>query len=142
MSDYQQPERPQETREQGQKGHERQPELRYAGYPPVQGPPEQLYGFPPPQGPPETQWGLGYPSGKRPPQVRRSYPPEQRRPQLRQAYPPVHLPPVKPYPPDPYIDQFPLPEALYRGTLFRWLYDPYEKPYRRYRPCEETCDSP
>ncbi|WP_019120534.1 spore coat associated protein CotJA [Brevibacillus massiliensis] len=43
------------------------------------------------------------------------------------GYPPIHLPPVKPYPPDPYIDQFPLPEALCAGTLFRWLYDPYDR---------------
>jgi hypothetical protein len=46
------------------------------------------------------------------------------------GYPPINLPPVKPYPPDPYIDQFPLPEALAAGTLFRWLYDPYVDPYR------------
>jgi hypothetical protein len=46
------------------------------------------------------------------------------------SYPPVNLPPVKPYPPDPYMDQFSLPEALVTGTLFRWLYDPYENPYR------------
>jgi hypothetical protein len=45
------------------------------------------------------------------------------------GYPPINLPPVKPYPPDPYIDQFPLPEAICAGTLFRWLYDPYENPY-------------
>ncbi|MCG6197535.1 spore coat associated protein CotJA, partial [Anoxybacillus sp. LAT_38] len=29
-----------------------------------------------------------------------------------------------------YMDQFSLPEALVAGTLFRWLYDPYENPYR------------
>ncbi|WP_139489757.1 spore coat associated protein CotJA [Brevibacillus dissolubilis] len=46
------------------------------------------------------------------------------------GYPPINLPPVKPYPPDPYIDQYPLSEALRRGTLFRWLYDPYVNPYR------------
>jgi len=46
------------------------------------------------------------------------------------TYPPINLPPVKPYPPDPFIDQFPLPEALRAGTLFRWLYDPYVNPYR------------
>jgi hypothetical protein len=45
------------------------------------------------------------------------------------GYPPINLPPVKPYPPDPYIDQFSLPEALCVGTLFRWLYDPYRNPY-------------
>ncbi|UFJ42016.1 spore coat associated protein CotJA [Brevibacillus humidisoli] len=50
-------------------------------------------------------------------------------PEVRRGYPPVNLPPVKPYPPDPYIDQFPLPEALRTGTLFRWLYDPYVNPY-------------
>ncbi|MFY0544505.1 spore coat associated protein CotJA [Brevibacillus sp. H7] len=48
----------------------------------------------------------------------------------RHGYPPINLPPVKPYPPDPFIDQFPLPEALCAGTLFRWLYDPYVDPYR------------
>lgn len=41
----------------------------------------------------------------------------------------VPVPPVKPYPPDPYIDQFSLVEALQTGTLFRWLYDPYVNPY-------------
>ncbi|MGE5704440.1 MAG: spore coat associated protein CotJA, partial [Clostridia bacterium] len=44
---------------------------------------------------------------------------------MHHGYPPVNVPPVKPYPPDPYIDQFTLPEALKAGTLFRWLYDPY-----------------
>lgn len=47
-----------------------------------------------------------------------------------QGYPPVNIPPVKPYPADPYLDQFPLSEALRAGTLFRWLYDPYADPYR------------
>jgi hypothetical protein len=47
------------------------------------------------------------------------------------GYPPVNLPPAKPYPPDPYMDQFSLPEALCTGTLFRWLYDPYDNPYRK-----------
>ena len=46
---------------------------------------------------------------------------------VRRGYPPIHVPPVKPYPADPYIDQFTLSEALMAGTLFRWLYDPYEK---------------
>jgi hypothetical protein len=46
------------------------------------------------------------------------------------GYPPINLPPVKTYPPDPFIDQFTLPEALCAGTLFRWLYDPYVDPYR------------
>ncbi len=49
---------------------------------------------------------------------------------MRPGYPPINLPPVKQYPPDPFIDQFPLPEALATGTLFRWLYDPYVDPYR------------
>ncbi|MCK9906151.1 hypothetical protein MXD81_09490 [Microbacteriaceae bacterium K1510] len=43
----------------------------------------------------------------------------------RRGYPPITLPPVKAYPPDPFIDQFTLPEALMAGTLFRWLYDSY-----------------
>jgi hypothetical protein len=46
------------------------------------------------------------------------------------GYPPINLPPVKPYPPDPYLDQFNLHDAMRRGTLFRWLYDPYCNPYR------------
>ncbi len=48
------------------------------------------------------------------------------------GYPPISLPPVRPYPPDPFINQFPLPEALRRGTLFCWLYDPYVDPYRQF----------
>lgn len=45
------------------------------------------------------------------------------------GYPPLPFRPVQPYPPDPFIDQFPIPEALTRGTLFRWLYRPYVNPY-------------
>lgn len=47
----------------------------------------------------------------------------------RRAYPPMLIPPVKPMPVPPrdYTDQFPYYEALEKGTLFRWLYDPYEK---------------
>ncbi|MBO8162352.1 MAG: spore coat associated protein CotJA [Brevibacillus sp.] len=58
---------------------------------------------------------------------RRSHRREQ---EYHRGYPPINLPPVKAYPPDPYIDQFSLPEALRKGTLFRWLYDPYVDPYR------------
>lgn len=36
---------------------------------------------------------------------------------------------VKQSPPDPYIDQFPLPEALALGPC-SVLYDPYIDPYR------------
>lgn len=44
-------------------------------------------------------------------------------------YPPIPFPPVKPMPKPPkdYSDQFPLREALMKGTLFKWLYDPYHK---------------
>ncbi len=46
-----------------------------------------------------------------------------------QNYPPIPFPPVKemPMPPYDYLDQFSLAEALEKGTLFRWLYDPYYK---------------
>ncbi|RNB91286.1 hypothetical protein EDM56_06820 [Brevibacillus fluminis] len=43
---------------------------------------------------------------------------------------PVSMPPTKPYPADPYIEQLPLAEALRKGTLFRWMHDPYADPYR------------
>ncbi|MDF2680119.1 MAG: hypothetical protein K0R47_1309 [Brevibacillus sp.] len=33
--------------------------------------------------------------------------------------------PVNPFPPDPYINQFKLSEALQTGTLFQWLHTPY-----------------
>ncbi|GAA4716182.1 hypothetical protein [Brevibacillus fulvus] len=65
--------------------------------------------------------GLGYDQGYMPP-----YGPGVSGYQ-RHVYPPIHVPPAKAFPPDPYIDQFPLPEALQTGTLFRWLYDPYGK---------------
>ena len=43
-------------------------------------------------------------------------------------YPPTPFPPVKPMPmpPKDYMDRFTLREALDKGTLFKWLYDPYE----------------
>lgn len=39
------------------------------------------------------------------------------------------IPPVKPMPMQPYnyTNQFSLSEALEKGTLFKWLYDPYHK---------------
>lgn len=46
------------------------------------------------------------------------------------GYMPVSIPPAKPYPADPYMEQLPLSEALRTGTLFRWLNDPYSDPYR------------
>lgn len=52
------------------------------------------------------------------------------------GYPPMNIGPVKPMPPDPFIDQFSLPVALKLGTLFRWLYDPYCDPYRE--RCKES----
>lgn len=35
------------------------------------------------------------------------------------------IPPVKPKPNNTYTDQFDIYTALQKGTLFRWLYDPY-----------------
>ncbi|WP_353963328.1 spore coat associated protein CotJA [Tepidibacillus marianensis] len=32
-----------------------------------------------------------------------------------------------PLPPTDYTNQFPLNKVLKKGTLFKWLYDPYEK---------------
>ncbi|WP_132767102.1 spore coat associated protein CotJA [Tepidibacillus fermentans] len=47
----------------------------------------------------------------------------------RRPYPPIPIPPVKriPLPPQDYTKQFPLDKALMKGTLFKWLYDPYVK---------------
>ncbi|MBO8173207.1 MAG: spore coat associated protein CotJA [Bacillaceae bacterium] len=45
------------------------------------------------------------------------------------GYPPVNIPPVKPIPFDTFSGQFPLSVALRKGTLFKWLYDPYHDPY-------------
>ncbi|GBF10945.1 spore coat associated protein CotJA [Tepidibacillus sp. HK-1] len=47
----------------------------------------------------------------------------------RRPYPPIPIPPVKPMPGPgrDYLDQYSLPKALEKGTLFKWLYDPYEK---------------
>ncbi|MFT9488088.1 spore coat associated protein CotJA [Tepidibacillus infernus] len=47
----------------------------------------------------------------------------------RRPYPPISIPPVKPMPGPgrDYLDQYSLPKALEKGTLFKWLYDPYEK---------------
>lgn len=90
------------------------PQMGY--YPPGYPAPPSGYpqvGYPPPQ--------VGYPSGRYP-QPPVGCPDG--------GYRRINIPPVKPYPPDPYINQYPLPEALYKGTLFRWLYDPYEDPYR------------
>lgn len=47
------------------------------------------------------------------------------------GYQRINIPPVTPYPPDPYINQFPYAEALAKGTLFRWLYHPYEEPKQK-----------
>lgn len=46
-------------------------------------------------------------------------------------YPPILIPPVKPMPtpPQDFQNQFSLKEALQKGTLFKWLYDPYPKYY-------------
>jgi len=45
----------------------------------------------------------------------------------RRGYPPIIIPPVKPMPRSPfdYQQRFSLREALMKGTLFKWLYDPY-----------------
>lgn len=45
----------------------------------------------------------------------------------RRPYPPIPIPPVKPMPVPPldYTDQFPLNVALQKGTLFKFLFDPY-----------------
>ncbi|MFD2371189.1 hypothetical protein ACFSO0_14800 [Brevibacillus sp. GCM10020057] len=50
--------------------------------------------------------------------------PPQRRTAQRKQTPPIA--PVKPCPPDPYINQFTLAEALQKGTLFPWLSEPEE----------------
>lgn len=50
--------------------------------------------------------------------------PAQRRTAQRKQMTPIA--PIKPYPPDPYINQFTLAEALQRGTLFPWLSEPQE----------------
>lgn len=46
----------------------------------------------------------------------------------RRQYPPMPISPVKPMPapPQDYFDRFSPREALKKGTLFKWLYDPYE----------------
>lgn len=81
--------------------------------------------------------GFGYPwgPGHAPPGYIGQYaqPPERREnvpQQAKRAVPDelqlTPIPPVKPFPPDPYINQFPLNEVLKTGTLFQWLHDPYE----------------
>jgi len=47
----------------------------------------------------------------------------------RRGYPPIPFPPVKPMPAPPadYLNQFSYSQALNKGTLFKWLYDPYQK---------------
>lgn len=47
------------------------------------------------------------------------------------AYPPMPVCPVRPMPFDQLYPQFPLPEAIMRGTLFPWLYDPYHPEHCR-----------
>lgn len=44
-------------------------------------------------------------------------------------YPPIFIPPVKEMPklPRESNNQFSLSEGLKKGTLFKWLYDPYNK---------------
>lgn len=50
---------------------------------------------------------------------------------MRKGYPPVPFPTVKPMPAPPadYLKQFSYGKALDKGTLFKWLYDPYHKRY-------------
>ncbi|MCF6094602.1 spore coat associated protein CotJA [Microaerobacter geothermalis] len=53
------------------------------------------------------------------------------------GYPPMNYPPVLPMPFDPFIDQFPLSVALKKGTLFKWLYDPYDGPHKHKESCPD-----
>ncbi len=48
------------------------------------------------------------------------------RPTNRKATDHHPIAPKYPFPPDPYIRQFKLSEALQTGTLFRWLHTPDE----------------
>jgi hypothetical protein len=45
--------------------------------------------------------------------------------QGNECYPVMPIYPVMPMPFDPFCPQFTLSEAMNKGTLFKWLYDPY-----------------
>ncbi|KQL44260.1 hypothetical protein AN963_22840 [Brevibacillus choshinensis] len=70
-------------------------------------------------------WGPFYPPGHVPQKKSRDAVVKGLRPTNRSTTSHHPIAPINPFPPDPYINQLKLSEALQTGTLFQWLHTPY-----------------